>query len=94
MWESTMNKIKMLIIAIVVVAQPFGSQVAQAHCDSLDGPVAKAAQKALENGNLNPVLIRRRPRLRSVPPLRSRAKSVGSALMPGLSRTKLSWKPS
>jgi hypothetical protein len=32
-----------------------GAQTAHAHCDSLDGPVAKAAQKALENGNVNPV---------------------------------------
>ena len=28
-----------------------------AHCDGLDGPVVKAAQTALENGNVNPVLI-------------------------------------
>jgi hypothetical protein len=28
-----------------------------AHCDGLDGPVIKAAQKALDSGNLNPVLI-------------------------------------
>ena len=28
-----------------------------AHCDGLDGPVVKAAQAALENGNVNPVLI-------------------------------------
>jgi hypothetical protein len=30
---------------------------ALAHCDGLDGPVVKAAQKALETGNVNPVLI-------------------------------------
>lgn len=28
-----------------------------AHCDGLDGPVVKAAQKALESGNVNLVLI-------------------------------------
>ena len=28
-----------------------------AHCDTLGGPVIKAAQKALETGNINPVLI-------------------------------------
>ena len=28
-----------------------------AHCDGLDGPVVKAAQKALETGNVNLVLI-------------------------------------
>jgi Family of unknown function (DUF6448) len=27
-----------------------------AHCDGLDGPVVKAARKALDSGNLNPVL--------------------------------------
>lgn len=28
-----------------------------AHCDGMDGPVVKAAKKALESGNLNLVLI-------------------------------------
>ncbi|MBI3849933.1 MAG: hypothetical protein HY298_06535 [Verrucomicrobia bacterium] len=28
-----------------------------AHCDGMDGPVVKAAQKALADGNVNPVLI-------------------------------------
>lgn len=51
-----MNKIKMLTFAIVAAGVLFGVQSAQAHCDSLDGPVAKAVQKALDNGNLNPVL--------------------------------------
>jgi hypothetical protein len=31
-------------------------RAAQAHCDALDGPVVKAAQKALETGKLGPVL--------------------------------------
>ena len=30
---------------------------AAAHCDGMDGPVVKAAQKALETGDANPVLI-------------------------------------
>jgi hypothetical protein len=30
---------------------------ASAHCDSMDGPVVKASQKALETGNINYVLI-------------------------------------
>src|SRR3990170_1798362 len=30
---------------------------ARAHCDSLDGPVVKAAQRALDTGNVNLVLI-------------------------------------
>lgn len=34
----------------------FGAQQAHAHCDSLDGPVAKAVERALETGNVNPVL--------------------------------------
>jgi hypothetical protein len=34
----------------------FGATNALAHCDSVDGPVAKAVQKALETGNVNPVL--------------------------------------
>jgi hypothetical protein len=52
-----MSKIKMLIIAIVAVGLLFEPQGAKAHCDSLDGPVAKAAQKALESGNVHPVLV-------------------------------------
>jgi hypothetical protein len=51
-----MTKLKMLIAAIVAAGMLLGPQSAQAHCDSLDGPVAKAVQKALDNGNLNPVL--------------------------------------
>lgn len=51
-----MNNIKLLVAAIVAAGMLFGSQSAQAHCDSLDGPVAKAAQKALDTGNLNPAL--------------------------------------
>jgi hypothetical protein len=45
-----------VLIAIVAAGLLFGAQSAQAHCDAIDGPVAKAAQKALENGNLNLVL--------------------------------------
>lgn len=51
-----MTNSKMLIAAIVAVGMLFGVQNARAHCDSVDGPVAKAVQKALDNGNLNPVL--------------------------------------
>jgi hypothetical protein len=51
-----MKQIKTLMFAIVAIGVLFGMQSAQAHCDSLDGPVAKAVQKALDNGNLNPVL--------------------------------------
>jgi hypothetical protein len=34
-----------------------GADLVFAHCDTLDGPVVKAAQKALETGNVNFVLI-------------------------------------
>jgi hypothetical protein len=51
-----MSKINILIAAIVATGLLFGAQTARAHCDSLDGPVAKAGQTALENGNVNPVL--------------------------------------
>jgi hypothetical protein len=51
-----MTNIKMLIAAIVAAGMLFGAQSAQAHCDSLDGPVTKSIQKALESGNVNPVL--------------------------------------
>jgi hypothetical protein len=34
-----------------------GANKSFAHCDGLDGPVVKAAQKALETGNVNLVLI-------------------------------------
>lgn len=42
-----------LFIALVLF-MPFA---AAAHCDGMDGPVVKAAQKALENGDVNLVLI-------------------------------------
>jgi uncharacterized protein DUF6448 len=51
-----MLKSKMLIAAIAAIGLMFAAPAAQAHCDSLDGPVAKAVQKALETGNVNPVL--------------------------------------
>src|SRR5512141_1361430 len=49
-----MTKIKTLMASVAVVALMFGATgSAQAHCDSVDGPVAKAAQKALDTGNVN-----------------------------------------
>ena len=42
-----------LIVSIIL----FLPKQAIAHCDGLDGPVVKAAQRALEIGNVNPVLI-------------------------------------
>jgi hypothetical protein len=51
-----MSKIKTLMVAIIAAGLLFQVQSAQAHCDSLDGPVAKAVYKALDDGNVNPVL--------------------------------------
>lgn len=48
-----MTKIKILAATAVAVALLFTAQSAQAHCDSIDGPVATAAQKALDAGNVN-----------------------------------------
>jgi hypothetical protein len=45
-----------MIAAAVAAGLLLGTQNAQAHCDSLDGPVAKAVEKALETGNIHPVL--------------------------------------
>ncbi|MGH7491914.1 MAG: DUF6448 family protein [bacterium] len=46
----------LMILAMLFVVLP-GSSAVFAHCDSMDGPVIKAAQKALETGNVNLVLI-------------------------------------
>lgn len=43
----------MLVLSVVLLAPA----VALAHCDGMDGPVVKAAQKAFETGNVNLALI-------------------------------------
>ena len=48
-----MIKIKLLAATVLATGLLFGAQNAQAHCDSIDGPVAKAAQQALDAGNVN-----------------------------------------
>ena len=48
-----MIKIKLLAASVLAAGLLFGSQSAQAHCDSVDGPVAKAALAALDTGNVN-----------------------------------------
>ncbi len=48
-----MTKIKLLAAPILVAGLLVGAHGAQAHCDSVDGPVAKAALAALESGNVN-----------------------------------------
>ena len=45
------NSLATLVIALIV-ASPVS-----AHCDTIDGPVVKAAQKALQTGNVNLALI-------------------------------------
>jgi hypothetical protein len=48
---------KILLGAITAICLSLvGATNSQAHCDSIDGPVAKAAYKALESGNVIPVL--------------------------------------
>lgn len=51
-------KSKNIIIAVLVILFVIaGSGVASAHCDTMDGPVVKAARDALESGNVNLVLV-------------------------------------
>jgi hypothetical protein len=45
------------VVAVVFSFAVLTSTPAQAHCDTMDGPVVKAAQKALETKNVNLVLI-------------------------------------
>ena len=49
-------KVLTFLVALVAVTV-LGTNSASAHCDTMDGPVVKAAQKALETGNVNLVLI-------------------------------------
>lgn len=44
-------------IVLVALLLAVGVGRAEAHCDTLDGPVVKAAQQALDSGNVNLVLI-------------------------------------
>jgi len=43
-------------LAVLFAIAPWGATLAWAHCDTLDGPVVQAAKKALENGDITPVL--------------------------------------
>jgi hypothetical protein len=52
------NFINSLMVLVILVIVPFlAPGRIFAHCDTLDGPVIKAAQKALETGNVNLILI-------------------------------------
>lgn len=50
-----MSKTKLLIAATALVGL-MGVTPAQAHCDAIDGPVAKAALAALDSGKVDPAL--------------------------------------
>ena len=52
-------KLKTLVscVALVFVYVVAAPDAARAHCDSLDGPVVKAAQKALADRDITPALI-------------------------------------
>src|SRR5512135_864316 len=51
-----------LTAALAVIAMGFVAvRAASAHCDGLDGPVVKAAQRALQTGDVNQVLVWVRP---------------------------------
>jgi hypothetical protein len=52
--RAILSQIVITILFTVVFLAP---KKVFAHCDGLDGPVVKAAQKALETGNVNLVLI-------------------------------------
>ena len=56
MKRKNLFRLKMLL-AVLVASVFLGPIKVFAHCDGLDGPVVKAAQKALESGNVNLVLI-------------------------------------
>ena len=49
--------VKSLMLAILLLAGPIGMERAYAHCDGMDGPVVKAAQRALATADVSPVLI-------------------------------------
>lgn len=51
-----LKKFTGVILATIIIALLCVSSKAQAHCDTLDGPVVMAAKKALEKGNVTPVL--------------------------------------
>lgn len=49
--------IGVIVIITVLLALPFQTPMVFAHCDTMSGPVIKAAQKALESEDIKPVLI-------------------------------------
>jgi hypothetical protein len=53
---AVMNNLKLTVIFLILIFGSFG-KTTLAHCDSMEGPVIKASQKALDSGNINYVLI-------------------------------------
>ena len=53
--ESVIRSLRSALSVMIVVL--LASSMAAAHCDGLDGPVVKAARRALEAGDVNLVLI-------------------------------------
>lgn len=51
--DPTMRNLPIVLAALLSVLAP---RLAAAHCDAMDGPVIKTAQRALEAGNVAPVL--------------------------------------
>jgi hypothetical protein len=54
--KDTNLKVVLTSLTVLAAAVFLTPLTAQAHCDGLDGPVVKAAQKALADGNVNLVL--------------------------------------
>lgn len=46
-----------ILFALLAASTLLRPAISLAHCDGLDGPVVKAAQTALESGDVNPALI-------------------------------------
>src|SRR6187402_881198 len=55
--KDTNLKISLPLALLLATAAFLAPHIALAHCDGMDGPVVKAAQKALDDGNVNLVLI-------------------------------------
>lgn len=54
MWRHMKQVVAAAVLAVAILATP---RPAQAHCDSLDGPVVQAAREALATGEVERVLI-------------------------------------
>jgi hypothetical protein len=60
-WENvikTTGILRSIVVSITLfVVALFAPTRASAHCDGMDGPVVRAAQRALESSNVNTILI-------------------------------------